>query len=162
MECTILTFLLGTIQSFEPKLVLTIDAVNGIPLDLNFSEKTRRSLENLVQRNTQTREAEYEVRSSEVPENQVDGSRSEKDDTRRFVPKIYRFQVMTYLLSGSQRRKYRNNSLFGFRVLSYFNIRTYFTRGTSVSSRRGNKVECCSYWRCRHWCGGSEVRKLKI
>lgn len=39
----------GTVQCFQPKLVLTIDAVNGIPLDLNLSEETRRSLENIVQ-----------------------------------------------------------------------------------------------------------------
>ena len=40
----------GTAQSFQPKLVLTVDAVNGIPLDLNLSEDTRRSLVELVRR----------------------------------------------------------------------------------------------------------------
>lgn len=37
-------------HSFQPKLVLTFDAVNGIPLDLNLSQGTRRSLENLVKK----------------------------------------------------------------------------------------------------------------
>lgn len=82
MECTILIFLLGTIQSFQPKLVLTIDTVDGIPLDLNLSEETRRSLENLVQKNIQVREAGGEVRSTEASENQVD---SEIDGMRGFV-----------------------------------------------------------------------------
>lgn len=85
MECMILTFLLGTIQSFQPKLVLTIDAVDGIPLDLNLSEETRRSLENLVQKNMQIREAGGEVRSTEASGNQVD---SEIDETRRFVKQL--------------------------------------------------------------------------
>jgi len=40
----------GTVHSFQPKLVLTFDAVNGIPLDLNLSQDTRRSLENLVKK----------------------------------------------------------------------------------------------------------------
>jgi len=41
---------IGTVHSFQPKLVLTIDAINGIPLDLNLSQDTRRSLENLVRK----------------------------------------------------------------------------------------------------------------
>lgn len=56
----------GTVQSFQPKLVLTIDAVDGIPLDIKISEETRRSLENLVQKNTQITEAEDAFRSIEV------------------------------------------------------------------------------------------------
>ncbi|KAG0132908.1 RING-14 protein [Tuber indicum] len=40
----------GTVHSFQPKLVLTIDAVDLIPLDLNLSEDTRRSLECLVKK----------------------------------------------------------------------------------------------------------------
>jgi len=38
------------VHSFQPKLVLTIDAVNGIPLDLNLSQDTRHSLEGLVKK----------------------------------------------------------------------------------------------------------------
>lgn len=64
----------GTVQSFQPKLVLTIDAVGGVPLGMGFSEETRRSLENLVQRNMQIVD---EVRSIEV-----DGSQREADETK--------------------------------------------------------------------------------
>ncbi|PWW80642.1 RING-14 protein [Tuber magnatum] len=39
---------IGTINSFRPKLVLTVDAVDWVPLDLNLSQNTRCSLESLV------------------------------------------------------------------------------------------------------------------
>ena len=51
---------IGTVHSFQPKLVLTIDAINGIPLDLNLSQDTRRSLENLVRKHLGSEEMETE------------------------------------------------------------------------------------------------------
>lgn len=74
---------IGTVQSFQPKLVLTIDAVNGIPLDLNLSEETRRSLENLVRqklRDMQIREVEDEVGSVGSSESQLSSLWSETDE----------------------------------------------------------------------------------
>ncbi|KAA8913853.1 SPX domain-containing protein [Sphaerosporella brunnea] len=39
----------GTIQSFQPKLVLTVRGSDGLPLDLGLSDETRQSLERLLQ-----------------------------------------------------------------------------------------------------------------
>lgn len=76
---------IGTIQSFQPKLVLTIDALDGIPLNLGLSEDTRRSLENLVQQKQQDiriKEVDDEVWSIESFESQADSWQSETDEAR--------------------------------------------------------------------------------
>ncbi|RPA98854.1 RING-14 protein-like protein [Choiromyces venosus 120613-1] len=56
----------GTVHSFQPKLVLTIDAVNGIPPDPNLPEDTRQSLENLVRRKLGKEEVETKDVSSSL------------------------------------------------------------------------------------------------
>ncbi|KAI5793864.1 SPX domain-containing protein [Peziza echinospora] len=45
----------GTLQSFIPKLVLTVSSEEGIPMDLNLAPETRKALEDLVRRQQQAR-----------------------------------------------------------------------------------------------------------
>ena len=45
---------IGTLQSFVPKLVLTVDSEDGgLPINVNLAPETRRALEELVARQSQ-------------------------------------------------------------------------------------------------------------
>ncbi|KAL7276026.1 hypothetical protein RUND412_000995 [Rhizina undulata] len=75
----------GTLQSFQPKLVLTVDSTQGIPLDLNLSEETKEAIEKLVRRKSclQPNDSSRGTESEEGSENGGDSHSISTDSSDR-------------------------------------------------------------------------------